>query len=280
MAMASLGRRNVLAVSRLVEAGAYLDAGVLGEVLLPRRYVPAGAGTGTAIDVFLHRDSEDRLVATTDRPLAMVGEFACMAVRDINERAGAFLGWGLPKDLLLPFREQGKSVKIGQKVVVAVIIDGRTDRIIASAKVDEHVRPGVPAYRPGQEVDVLAFARTPLGYGVVVENAHRGLLFTDGAPQRVRYGQRLHAFVRSVRDDGKVDLGFDPAGYARVAPLGERVMQAIEAAGGTLPIGDRSSPEDIRARFGASKKAFKQAIGALYRDRRIELGEGWIRARA
>jgi predicted RNA-binding protein (virulence factor B family) len=113
-------------------------------------------------------------VATTDRPLAMVGEFACMEVRDINERAGAFLGWGLPKDLLLPFREQGKSVKIGQKVVVAVIIDGRTDRIIASAKVDEHVRPGVPAYRPGQEVDVLAFARTPLGYGVVVENAHRG----------------------------------------------------------------------------------------------------------
>ena len=277
--MATLGRRNVLMVSRLAEAGAYLHTGAMGEVLLPRRYVPSDAGIGTAVDVFLHRDSEDRLVATTERPLAMVGEFACMAVRDINERAGAFLNWGLPKDLLLPFREQGKPVKIGQNVVVAVIVDVRTDRIIASARIDEHVRTDVPPYEPGQEVEVLAFARTPLGYGVVVENAHRGLLFTDGAPQRVRYGQRLRAFVRSVRDDGKVDLGFDPAGYARVAPLGERVMQAVAAAGGTLPVGDQSSPEDIRARFGASKKAFKQAIGALYRERRIEIGEGWIRAR-
>ena len=279
MSMATLGRRNVLTVSRFAEAGAYVEAGALGEVLLPRRYVPPDAGIGTAVDVFLHRDSEDRLVATTERPLAMVGEFACMAVRDINERAGAFLNWGLPKDLLLPFREQGKPVKIGQNVVVAVIVDVRTDRIIASAKVDEHVRTDVPSYKAGQEVEVLALARTPLGYGVVVENAHRGLLFTDGAPQRVRYGQRLRAYVRSVRDDGKVDLGFDPAGYARVAPLGELVMQALAAGGGTLPMGDRSSPEDIRARFGASKKAFKQAIGALYRERRIEIGEGWIRAR-
>ena len=277
--MATLGRRNVLMVSRLAEAGAYLHAGAMGEVLLPRRYVPSDAVVGAAVDVFLHRDSEDRLVATTERPLAMVGEFACMEVRDINERAGAFLNWGLPKDLLLPFREQGKPVRIGQNVVVAVIVDVRTDRIIASAKVDEHLRTDVPPYEAGQEVEVLAFARTPLGYGVVVENAHRGLLFTDGAPQRVRYGQRLRAFVRSVRDDGKVDLGFDPAGYARVAPLGERVMQAVAAAGGMLPMGDRSSPEDIRARFGASKKAFKQAIGALYRERRIEIGEGWIRAR-
>ena len=279
MTMATLGRRNVLTVSRFAEAGAYVEAGALGEVLLPRRYVPPDAGIGTAVDVFLHRDSEDRLVATTERPLAMVGEFACMEVRDINERAGAFLNWGLPKDLLLPFREQGKPVRIGQNVVVAVIVDVRTDRIIASAKVDEHLRTDVPPYEAGQEVEVLAFARTPLGYGVVVENAHRGLLFTDGAPQRVRYGQRLRAYVRSVRDDGKVDLGFDPAGYARVAPLGERVMQAVAAAGGMLPVGDRSSPEDIRARFGASKKAFKQAIGALYRERRIEIGEGWIRAR-
>ncbi len=277
--MATLGRRSILTVSRMAEAGAYVDAGTLGEVLLPRRYVTAAMRAGAAVDVFLHRDSEDRLVATTERPLAMVGEFACMEVRDVSARAGAFLGWGLPKDLLLPFREQGKPVKVGQKVVVAVIVDERTDRIIASAKVDDHLREGVPAYKPGQEVDALAFARTPLGYGVVVENAHRGLLFTDGAPHRVSYGQRLRAFVRAVRDDGKVDLGFDPAGYARVAPLGERIMEALAAAGGTLPLGDHSTPTDIRARFGASKKSFKQAIGALYRERRIELGEGWIRAR-
>ena len=272
-----LGRRNLLTVTRIADAGAYLDAGALGEVLLPRRYVTAETRPGARVDAFLYRDSEDRPVATTERPLAMVGEFACMEVRDISERAGAFLGWGLSKDLLLPFREQGKPVKLGQRVVVAVIMDGRTDRIIASAKVDDHLRGGVPMYRTGQEVDALVFARTPLGYGVVVENAYRGLLFTDGAPREVRYGERLRAFVRAVRDDGKVDLGFDPAGYARVAPLGERIMEALSAAGGTLPVGDHSAPEEIRARFGASKKAFKQAIGALYRERRIELADGGIR---
>jgi predicted RNA-binding protein (virulence factor B family) len=274
--MATLGRRNLLTVTRSADAGAYLDAGPLGEVLLPRRYVTGSMRPGSQVDAFLYRDSEDRLVATTERPRAMVGEFACMEVRDISERAGAFLDWGLPKDLLLPFREQGKPVKLGQKVVVAVIMDGRTDRIIASARVDDHLRTGVPLYRVGQEVDALVFARTPLGYGVVVENAYRGLLFTDGAPREVRYGERLRAFVRAVRDDGKVDLGFDPAGYARVAPLGERILAALAAAGGTLPVGDHSSPEEIRARFGASKKAFKQAIGALYRERRIELGDAGI----
>lgn len=277
--MATLGRRNTLTVTRLAEYGAYLDAGSRGEVLLPRRYLTPAARPGAEVEVFVHHDSEDRLVATTERPLAMVGEFACLEVRDISQRAGAFLGWGLPKDLLLPFREQGKPVKVGQKVVVAVVVDGRTDRIIASAKVDERLRTGVPLLRPGQEVDALVFARTPLGYGVVVEHAHRGLLYTDGAPVRLSYGERLRAFVRSVRDDGKVDLGLDPAGYARVAPLGERIMQALAAAGGSLPVGDHSSPADIRARFGASKKAFKQAIGALYRERRIELLDGQVRAR-
>ena len=277
--MATLGRRNLMTVTRAADAGTYLDAGPLGEVLLPRRYVTGAMRPGTQVDAFLYRDSEDRLVATTDRPHAMVGEFACLEVRDISERAGAFLDWGLPKDLLLPFREQGKPVNLGQKVVVAVIVDGRTDRIIASAKVDDHFRPGVPMYRAGQEVDALVFARTPLWYGVVIENAHRGLLFHDGGRHDVHYGQRLRAFVRAVRDDGKVDLGFDPAGYERVAPLGERIMEALAAAGGSLPVGDRSSPAEIRARFGASKKAFKQAIGALYRERRIEIGEGGIRAR-
>jgi predicted RNA-binding protein (virulence factor B family) len=274
--MATLGRRNLLTVTRSADAGAYLDAGPLGEVLLPRRYVTGSMRPGSQVDAFLYRDSEDRLVATTERPRAMVGEFACMEVRDISERAGAFLDWGLPKDLLLPFREQGKPVRVGQRVVVAVVMDGRTDRIIASARVDDHLRTGVPLYRVGQEVDALVFARTPLGYGVVVENAYRGLLFTDGAPREVRYGERLRAFVRAVRDDGKVDLGFDPAGYARVAPLGERILAALAAAGGTLPVGDHSSPEEIRARFGASKKAFKQAIGALYRERRIEIGDAGI----
>jgi predicted RNA-binding protein (virulence factor B family) len=276
--MATLGRRNLLPVSRAADAGAYLDAGPLGEVLLPRRYVTPAMRPGTQVDAFLYRDSEDRLVATTERPLAMVGEFACMEVRDISERAGAFLGWGLPKDLLLPFREQGKPVKLGQRVVVAVVMDGRTDRIIASAKVDDHLRRGIPLYRAGQEVDALVFARTPLGFGVVVENAWRGLLFHDGAPREVRYGERLRAFVRAVRDDGKVDLGFEPAGYARVAPLGERIMEALAAAGGTLPVGDHTPPQEVRTRFGASKKAFKQALGALYRERRIEIGEGGIRA--
>ena len=281
--MALLGKRNLLPVSREADVGIYLDAGPLGEILLPRRYVTPAMVHGQQVDVFLYRDSEDRLVATTDRPRAMLGEFACMEVKDVSDRAGAFLDWGLPKDLLLPFREQGKPVRIGQKVVVAVCMDERTNRIIASARVDKHFGDGMPPYKAGEQVEALVFARTPLGFNAVVGNAYRGLLYFQhgGKDQRasgLSYGQRVKCFVTGVREDRKVDLSLDAAGYQRVAPLTEQVMAALTAAGGTLAVDDDTPPELIRASFGVSKKAFKQALGALFKAKRIEFTKPGIRS--
>jgi predicted RNA-binding protein (virulence factor B family) len=213
----------------------------------------------------------------------MLGEFACMEVKDVSDRAGAFLDWGLPKDLLLPFREQGKPVRIGQKVVVAVCMDERTNRIIASARVDKHFGDGMPPYKAGEQVEALVFARTPLGFNAVVGNAYRGLLYFQhgGKDQRasgLSYGQRVKCFVTAVREDRKVDLSLDASGYQRVAPLTEQVMAALTAAGGTLAVDDDTPPELIRASFGASKKAFKQALGALFKAKRIEFTKPGIRA--
>ena len=264
--MVKLGHVNTLAALRETQSGFYLDGEELGEILLPGRLIPRGM---KAVEVFLYRDSEDRPVATTERPLACVGEFACMRVKDIHERAGAFLDWGLPKDLLLPFREQDPPVRVGQKVVVRVMLDQHTDRIIASALVSRHLSRERPQYRAGLEVDLLVYEETSLGYNAIVEGTHRGLIYrsTVGAPLEI--GARLRGFIKEVREDGKIDLSLDRSGYERVAPLARLILEELERLGGRLNLDDSSDPAEIRRRFGASKKAFKQAIGALYRERRI-----------
>jgi predicted RNA-binding protein (virulence factor B family) len=276
--MVKLGHVNTLAALRETQSGFYLDGEELGEILLPGRLIPRGMKAGDTVEVFLYRDSEDRPVATTERPLACVGEFACMRVKDIHERAGAFLDWGLPKDLLLPFREQDPPVRVGQKVVVRVMLDQHTDRIIASALVSRHLSRERPQYRAGLEVDLLVYEETSLGYNAIVEGTHRGLIYrsTVGAPLEI--GARLRGFIKEVREDGKIDLSLDRAGYERVAPLARLILEELERLGGRLNLDDSSDPAEIRRRFGASKKAFKQALGALYCERRIELGEGGIRA--
>ena len=267
--MALLGQVNTLAAVRETQSGFYLDGGPLGEILLPGRMIPQGMRAGDTIDVFLYRDSEDRLVATTETPLACVGEFACLRVKDIHERAGAFLDWGLPKDLLLPFREQDPPVRVGQKVVVRVMLDQHTDRIIASALVHRHLSRERPQYRAGLEVDLLVYEETELGYNAIVEGTHRGLIYrtTVGAPLAI--GARMRGFIKEVREDGKIDLSLDASGYQRVAPLTRVILDELERAGGRLNFDDSSDPAAIRTRFGASKKAFKQALGALYRARKI-----------
>jgi predicted RNA-binding protein (virulence factor B family) len=269
--MAKLGHINTLAAVRETQSGFYLDGGELGEILLPGRMIPKGMREGDTIDVFLYRDSEDRLVATTDTPLACVGEFACLRVKDIHDRAGAFLDWGLPKDLLLPFREQDPQVRVGQKVVVRVMLDQHTDRIIASALVSRHLSREKPQYRAGLEVDLLVYEETTLGYNAIVEGTHRGLIYrsTIGAPLAI--GTRVRGFIKEVREDGKIDLSLDRAGYERVAPLARQILEELEKVGGRLNFDDSSDPAEIRRRFGVSKKAFKQAVGALYRERQIVL---------
>ena len=267
--MATIGKRNILSIVRASATGLYLDGGELGEILLPGRYIPRDLKPKDKLDVFVYRDSEDRLVATTETPHVMVGEFACLRVISVNQNVGAFLDWGLSKDLLLPFREQETPVRAGQRVVVYVCLDQKTDRILATSRLKRHLSHDTPAYRNGQPVNLLIVNQTPLGYTAVVENAHLGLLYHNNLSAPLEVGQKIKGFVRIVRPGGKIDLSLDASGYKRVATLTEQVVQALERQGGRLELDDDSSPEAIRQAFGASKKAFKQALGKLYKDRRI-----------
>jgi predicted RNA-binding protein (virulence factor B family) len=267
--MATIGKRNVLSIIRESSPGLYLDGGELGEILLPGRYIPKGLKAKDKLDVFVYRDSEDRLVATTETPLAMVGEFAYLKVLSVNRNIGAFLDWGLPKDLLLPFREQESPVRAGDWVIVHVGLDEKSNRILASMRLNRHLSRDTPVYRDGQPVNLLILGRTPLGYNAIVENAHRGLLYHDNLATALLPGQKLKGFVRTVRPNGKIDLRLDASGYKRVAALTDQIVQALESNSGQLAFDDDSSPEAIRQKFGVSKKAFKQALGKLYKARRI-----------
>ncbi len=267
--MATLGQRNKLSIIRESAPGLYLDGGELGEILLPGKYIPRDLKPGDQLDVFVYLDSEDRLVATTETPLAVVGEFAVLEVVSLHPRSGAFLNWGLAKDLLLPFAEQDRTVRVGSTVVVAVCLDSKSNRIIASARLKRHLRLEPPSYVTSQPVNLLITGRTPLGYNALVEESHLGLLYADNFSVPLEIGQRVKGYVRKIRDDGKLDLSLDAAGYRRVLPLKLQIVQALQASGGKLDFDDDSSPGLIRANFGASKKAFKQALGSLYKSRRI-----------
>jgi predicted RNA-binding protein (virulence factor B family) len=267
--MAIIGKRNILTVVRDSTPGIYLDDGENGEILLPNRYVPRGVAKGDRLEVFVYRDSEDRLVATTETPLAEVGDVATLKVISVNHQIGAFLDWGLAKDLLLPFREQTGPVRVGQEVMVRIYVDETTQRVVASMKLDKDSEIEPPCYRTGERVEFVIVEKAPLGFKVLVEGLHPGMVYNDSIHVQVDIGQKLKGFVRALRPDGKIDLSLDQAGYQKVAPLALRIVQALERGGGKLGFDDDSAPEDIRKEFGASKKAFKQALGTLYKSRRI-----------
>ena len=275
--MAIIGKRNSLPIVRQAPPGLYLDGGTHGEILLPGRYIQPGWAVGGKMDVFVYRDSEDRLVATTETPHAVVGEFAYLRVVSRNPSVGAFLDWGLEKDLLLPLREHTASLRPGDWALVRIALDERSDRIIASARLSRWLNLTPPAYAEGQPVKLIVESETPLGYRAIINHAHLGLLYRTELAAPLIIGQTLDGFIRTVRPDGKIDLGLDPAGHRRIAPLGEQIIAALRTAGGHLPYHDSSAPEEIRTAFGMSKKAFKQAIGVLYRDRRIRIGPDGIR---
>ena len=275
--MALIGRRNLLAVVREAPPGFYLDGGSHGEILLPGRYIPRGVSPGAKMDVFVYRDSEDRLVATTETPLAMVGEFAYLRVVSVNPRIGVFLDWGLEKDLLLPLREQASPLRAGERCIVRVALDQRTDRIIASTRLSRWLNITPPPYTEGQRVSFIVAGETPLGYNAIIQNAHRGLLYRSDLATPLSPGLQLEGYVRAVRDDGKIDLALDRAGFHRIAPVTDQILAALKTAGGRIDLHDNSPPEEIRDAFGISKKAFKQAIGSLYRARRIVIEPTGIR---
>ena len=269
--MAIIGRRNTLSIERSSGPGLYLNGGELGEILLPGRYIPPELSPGDKLNVFVYLDSEDRLVATTETPKVMVGEFAYLKVIGVNPRVGAFLDWGLAKDLLLPFREQEVPVRLGKWVTAYVYLDPQSRRIVASTRLRRHLNRTGNTYQARQPVELLITNRTPLGYNAIVDHDRLGLLYHNNLAGPLTIGQKLKGFVRTVRDDGKLDLSLDPSGYQRVVPLKQKIITALEQNHGHLDFDDASSPAAVREKFGCSKNAFKQALGALYKARRIRL---------
>lgn len=267
--MTVLGKKNTLRVTRETPHGFYLDAGEEGEILLPRKYITRGTVPGSELDVFVYRDSEDRLTATTETPFAMVGEFAVLRVTGVNREIGAFLDWGLQKDLLLPFREQEYPVAVGQSAVVYVHLDPRSDRIYATTRLSRHLSATPPQYVPGQPVDIIIIRETPLGYIALVEGAHLGLLYHSSQTELFEPGKKVQGYIAAMRPDGKIDLTLESSGQQRVMELKDQILAELKANDGCIKLDDESSPDDIRAAFGASKKAFKQAVGTLFKQRRI-----------
>lgn len=271
-----LGKYNRLEVVKEVDFGVYLNGGEEGEILLPARYVPESCKPGDVLDVFIYLDSEERLVATTLHPLVQVGEFAYLEVAWVNE-FGAFLNWGLMKDLFVPFREQKMKMQKGRSYMIHAHLDEDSYRIMASAKVEHYLSKEHPDYRPGQEVDILVWQKTELGFKVIVENKFGGLIYRNEIFQPVEPGMKLKAYIKQVREDGKIDLALQQAGTRKVDDFSEVLLQYIKEHDGHTALNDRSAAEEIYDTFGVSKKTFKKAVGDLYKRRLVVLEEGGIR---
>lgn len=275
--MAQAGDVASLVVVRMADHGAYLDAGEMGEVLLPRREVPPGTAAGHELEVFLYTDSEDRPVATLLRPKLRPGEIGPLRCVDVGA-AGAFFDWGLPKDLFVPYREQEVAVQPGSVHVLRVERDSVSGRMVGSARLSRHLEAAPRDLLPGREVDLLIWKKTPLGYKAVVDGRYDGMLFHDRVFEQPSRGDRLRGWVRELRADGKIDLSLEAPGRARIDSLAARILAELAARGGFLGLCDDSPPGEIRAELGASKRAFKQAVGQLLKQGKIRIGERGIHA--
>ena len=266
-----LGDFNDLEIAREVSIGFYLTSDD-GDLLLPEKYRPVGAHVGDVIRVFVYRDSEDRLIATTLEPLAVVDSFAALAVRDVGP-PGAFLDWGLEKDLLLPHANQRQPARPGDRVLVYVYLDDATDRLVASAKWQQFLNPEPFQGAEGASVQLLIAEETPLGYHVIVNGTHAGLLYANEVFRPLRLGELLPGHLRQIRADGKLDVRLGQAGYDEVASAAGLVLAALrQRPDGRLPLGDKSLADDVYRRLGMSKKVFKKALGTLYKQGLVELG--------
>jgi predicted RNA-binding protein (virulence factor B family) len=267
--MIEIGKTNRLTAARRAPPGMYL-ARDGQEVLLPNRFVAEGLEIGAELDVFVYTDSSDRPVATTQKPAAEVGQFACLTVIDVSPH-GAFLDWGLDKDLLLPLPEQEARLRKGERVVVAVCLDEHTQRVMASSRLGQFLEPPTSPPAPGAPVELLVYRQTELGAQVIVDDRHAGLVYASETFAPLTVGDRVTGYVRRLRDDGKLDISLRAPGAAGRDEDTRALLQALTASGGQLALHDDSAPEEISARLGMSKKAFKRAVGNLYRQRLVRL---------
>ena len=273
--MLNIGKINTLNVVKKQGPDVYLDNGTSAKVLLADKKLPENCQVGDALDVFVYVDSEGHLAATTKTPLAQVDDIAWLKVVSLNY-VGAFLDWGLPKDLLVPFSEQHHEMEVGKSYLVKVFLDDK-NRIAATTKIDRFIEDESVDFEVGQKVSLIIADKTELGFKAIVNNTHWGLLYQNELFQPLKRGQKLDGYIKQIREDGKIDLNLNQPGYGKVVSLTDDILNKLKANNGTLMLSDKSPPEAIYATFGVSKKVFKQAIGALYKKQLISIDKNGIK---
>jgi len=266
--MVKIGKVNRLTAIKQVDFGVYLDGGDLGNILLPSRYVPKDVNYGSEVDVFIYADSEDQLIATTLKPNIMVGQTAymkCIAVNDV----GAFLDWGLTKDLLVPYSEQHAPMEEGKSYVVHAFLDPYAHRILASSKLNRYLTEVNETFEVSQRVDLLISGRSEMGYKAVINHTHLGLIFKDDAFKPLKYGKALTGYIKAIRSDQKIDVSLQLPRAQGSDELSEKILRHLHLNDGTSPLTDKSAPDDIYHIFNVSKKNYKKAIGSLYKAKKI-----------
>lgn len=271
--MINIGEYQSLRIEREMPQGYYLSDEQGNEVLLPRNFVTPEMKIGDAVSVFVYNDSEDRPVATTETPMFSVNEFAYLEVVDANE-IGAFCEWGVGKALFIPFRNQVRRLEKGQRYVIYMYLDSITKRLVGTTKLDKYlIKEAEEEFEMGEEVDLLIYAKTELGYNAIVDGQYKGLIYANEIHQPIRIGQQLKGYVKPLRGDGKLDISLDQIGHLSIEPNAKRLLEALREAQGFLPLTDKSDPSLIREQLGISKKLFKKAAGNLYRQKLIQLKE-------
>ena len=265
--MINVGEYNKLKVVKEVDFGMYLDGGD-DEILLPKRYVPAGLQPDDEINVFIYHDNDGRLIATTATPYAIVGEIAMMEVADVNP-SGAFLKWGIMKDVFIPISNQEKKMRPGDKRLVRLYIDERTGRVTATEKIDKFLSNYELTVKEHDPVDLVVFQKTDIGYKVIINSRHMGLLHFNEVFRELEIGDKVKGFIKHIRPDNKIDVVLGEKGYAKVQTEEEKIISLLKGNSGYLPYNDKSDPKDIYTFFGMSKKTFKMTLGALYKKRMI-----------
>ena len=267
--MINIGEYNELEVVKQMDFGIYLREGDV-EILMPTKWVPKGTKIGDTLTVFIFRDSDDRLIATTVDPYVTANTFAFLEVKQVNN-IGAFLDWGMDKDLLVPFREQPMRMEPGKNYVVFVYVDEITNRLVASAKLNKYIERENISIQESDIVDLLIYSETDLGFNAIINNKYSGLIYKNEIYEAIRVGDKIQGFVKRVREDNKIDISLQKSGYELVDDVKWRILKLMKEENGFLLLNDNSSPEDIKAKLQISKKAFKKAVGALYKERLVKL---------
>lgn len=268
--MAELGKYNTLVINRFVDFGAFLDDGEEGEILIPSKYLSGDEKEGDPIDVFYYLDSEERPVATTETPAAEADEIGVMTVGHVND-FGAFMEWGITKNLFVPFQEQQTKLIPGEKHLVYVYVDPLTYRLVGSTRLKNHIDTESDAYEVGQEVRLLVYRSTPIGIEAVINEKSLGMLYKNEVFTDLSVGDSIIGYIKNIREDGKIDLSLQTQGYEHVEDFSDILLRYIKDQGGKINIHDKSDPELIRNTFGVSKKVFKKAVGKLYKEKKITL---------